>query len=147
MSDRSIQVLLVEDDPGDVALTKKSLAEATFALHLDVVEDGVKALAFLRREPPYTEAKRPDLILLDLNMPRKSGCEVLHDMQQDRALRSIPVVVLTTSDSDSDIERAYDLGANCYITKPVELEQFTRAIYSVEDFWFTVVKLPPRKRH
>ena len=143
--DRTIQVLLVEDDPGDVALTKKLFQEAKIALDLTVLNDGVEAMAYLRREVPYSDAVWPDLMLLDLNMPRKNGCEVLEAMQHDDRLRSIPVVVLTTSDNDSDIERAYDLGANCYITKPVGLDQFAKAIYSIEDFWFTVVKLPPRK--
>ncbi len=145
MMNRTIQLLLVEDDPADVTLTKRLLDEAKIALHLDVVNDGASAMAYLRREAPYADAVRPDLMLLDLNMPKKNGCEVLQDMQQDVALRSIPVVVLTTSDSDSDIERAYDLGANCYITKPMGLDQFAKAICSIENFWFTVVKLPPRK--
>lgn len=145
MIERMIHVLLVEDDPGDVMLTKKLLEDVKITLRLDVVNDGVAAMAYLRREAPYADATRPDLVLLDLNMPKKDGCAVLQELQQDTALRSIPVVVLTTSDSDSDIERAYDLGANCYITKPVGLDQFAKAICSIEDFWFTVVKLLPRK--
>ncbi|MDH3600511.1 MAG: response regulator [Candidatus Tectomicrobia bacterium] len=145
MIERMIHVLLVEDDPGDVMLTKKILEDVKIALRLDVVNDGVEAMAYLRREAPYAEATRPDLVLLDLNMPKKDGCAVLKELQQDTALRSIPVVVLTTSDSDSDVERAYDLGANCYITKPVGLDQFAKAICGIEDFWFTVVKLLPRK--
>lgn len=145
MMDRTIRVLLVEDDLADVALTKKLFQEAKIALDLTVLNDGVEAMAYLRRKMPYGDAVRPDLILLDLNMPKKNGCEVLEDMQHDDTLRSIPVVVLTTSDNDTDIERAYDLGANCYITKPVGLDQFAKAIYSMEDFWFTVVRLPPRK--
>jgi len=145
MIERMIHVLLVEDDPGDVMLTKKLLEDVKIALRLDVVNDGVEAMTYLRREAPYADSVRPDLVLLDLNMPKKDGCTVLKELQQDTALRSIPVVVLTTSDSDSDIERAYELGANCYITKPVGLDQFAKAIYSIEDFWFTVVKLLPRK--
>jgi two-component system response regulator len=140
-----IHVLLVEDDPGDVTLTKKLLEDVKIALHLDVVNDGVEAMAYLRREVPYADSIRPDLVLLDLNMPKKDGCTVLKELQQDAALRSIPVVVLTTSDSDSDIERAYGLGANCYITKPVGVDQFAKAINSIENFWFTIVKLMPRK--
>jgi len=145
MIERIIHVLLVEDDPGDVMLTKKLLEDVKIALRLDVVNDGVEAMAYLRREAPYADSIRPDLVFLDLNMPKKDGCTVLKELQQDTTLRSIPVVVLTTSDSDSDIERAYELGANCYITKPVGLDQFAKAIYSIEDFWFTVVKLLPRK--
>jgi two-component system response regulator len=145
MIERTIHVLLVEDDPGDVMLTKKLFADVKPALCLDVVNDGVEAMAYLRREAPYTDSIRPDLLLLDLNMPKKDGCTVLKELQQDAALRSIPVVVLTTSDSDSDIERAYGLGANCYITKPVGVDQFARAINSIENFWFTIVKLMPRK--
>jgi two-component system response regulator len=140
-----IHILLVEDDPGDVMLTKKILEDVKIALQLEVVNDGVEAMAYLRRETPYADAIRPDLVFLDLNMPKKDGCAVLKELQQDTALRSIPVVVLTTSDSDSDIERAYDLGANCYITKPMGLDQFANVIRSIEDFWFTVVKLLPRQ--
>ncbi len=144
MIDRTIHVLLVEDDPGDVMLTRKGLEDVKIALQLDIVNNGVEAMAYLRQEAPYTEAIRPDLVLLDLNMPKKDGCAVLQDLQEDKALRSIPVVVLTTSDNDSDVARAYDLGANCYITKPVGLDEFVRAISSIEEFWFTVVKLPPK---
>lgn len=144
MTDRTVRVLLVEDDLADVALTKRLFQEAKIVLDLTVLHNGVEAMAYLRREMPYGDAVRPDLILLDLNLPKKNGCEVLKDMHHDDTLRSIPVVVLTTSDNDTDIERAYDLGANCYITKPVGLEQFTKVVYSMKDFWFTVVKLPLR---
>lgn len=144
MLNQGIQVLLVEDDPADVALTRAVLEDAKIALHLNVVNNGVEAMAYLRREGLYAGAVRPDLMLLDLNMPKKNGCEVLQDMKHDAMLRSIPVVVLTTSDNDTDIERAYNFGANCYITKPVGLEQFAKVVCSIEDFWFTVVKLPSR---
>ena len=144
MIDRTIHVLLVEDDPGDVMLTRKGLEEVKIALQVEVVNNGVEAMAYLRQETPYATAIRPDLVLLDLNMPKKDGCAVLQELREDKSLRTIPVVVLTTSDSDSDVARAYDLGANCYITKPVGLDEFVRAISSIEEFWFTVVKLPPR---
>lgn len=147
MIDRTLHVLLVEDDPGDVMLTRKCLEDVETKLQLDVVHNGVEAMAYLRQEAPYTEAICPDLVLLDLNMPKKDGCAVLQELQADEALRSIPVVVLTTSDSDRDVARAYDLGANCYITKPVGLDEFVRVMGSIEAFWLTVVKLLPRMDH
>lgn len=140
---KEVAVLLVEDDPGDVEMTEEALKEAKIYIRLTVVDDGRKALAYLRGEPPYAEAPRPDLVLLDLNLPRKDGREVLREIKQDGALRSIPVVVLTTSEQEMDIVRCYDLGANCYITKPVSLEEFAKVVRTVEDFWFTIVKLPP----
>lgn len=141
-SARAIDVLLVEDNPGDVRLTKEALREGKVRNRLHVVSDGVEALQFLRREGKYADAPRPDLMLLDLNLPRKDGREVLEEMKSDHDLRRIPVVILTTSSSEQDIVRSYDLHANCYITKPVDLDQFISVVRGVEDFWLTVVKLP-----
>jgi chemotaxis family two-component system response regulator Rcp1 len=138
----SAKILLVEDNPGDVRLTREALKEGKILNELSVVEDGVEALAFLRREGRYAEAARPDLILLDLNLPKKDGREVLQEIKGDGALKKIPVVVLTTSAAERDILKAYDLHANCYITKQVDLEQFMRVVQLIEDFWLTIVKLP-----
>jgi CheY-like chemotaxis protein len=139
---KPVEILLVEDNPGDVRLTIEGLKEGKVNNNLYVVEDGVEAMAFLRREGKYAEAVRPDLILLDLNLPKKDGREVLTEIKADENLRFIPVVVLTTSEAEQDILRAYSLHANCYITKPVDLEQFIAVVTSIEDFWFTIVKLP-----
>ena len=138
----SAKILLVEDNPGDVRLTREALREGKILNELNVVGDGVEALAFLRREGRYAEAVRPDLILLDLNLPKKDGREVLQEIKEDGVLRKIPVVVLTTSAAERDILEAYDLHANCYITKPVDLEQFIKVVQLIEDFWLTIVKLP-----
>ncbi|MET0396488.1 MAG: response regulator [Longimicrobiaceae bacterium] len=140
---RPVEVLLVEDNPGDVRLTREALKEGTVRSNLHVARDGVEALAFLRRQGEHAGVPRPDLILLDLNLPRKDGREVLTEIKEDASLRQIPVVVLTSSQAEEDIRRAYDLHANCYITKPVDLDQFINVVRSIEDFWFTVVKLPP----
>jgi two-component system, chemotaxis family, response regulator Rcp1 len=140
---KPIEILLVEDNPGDVRLTVEALREAKVANQLHVVADGVKAMSFLRREGRYADVPRPDLILLDLNLPRKDGREVLAELKQDADLKCIPVVVLTSSAAEQDIVQAYNLHANCYITKPVDLEQFLRVVRSIEDFWLIVVKLPP----
>ena len=137
-----IQVLLVEDNPGDVRLTKEALKEGKLLNQLTVVGDGVEALSFLRKEWVYADAPQPELILLDLNLPKKDGREVLAEIKADPNLRRIPVVVLTTSSSEEDILKIYDLHANCYITKPVDLEQFMGVVKSIEDFWVSVVKLP-----
>ena len=137
-----IEILLVEDNPGDVELTREALHDSKVHMRLSVVPDGVEALAFLRREGRYADAVRPDLILLDLNLPRKGGREVLEEVKNDPSLRHIPVVILTSSQAEQDIARAYDLHANCYISKPVDLDQFITVVRSIEDFWFTVVKLP-----
>ena len=139
---RSVEILLVEDSPGDVRLTKEALREAKVRNKLHVVNDGVEALAFLRRQGKYDAAPRPDVILLDLNLPRKDGREVLAEIKDDDDLRRIPVVILTTSQDERDILRAYDLHANCYITKPVDLDQFIAVIQSIESFWLTIVTLP-----
>jgi CheY-like chemotaxis protein len=144
MMSRPIEVLLVEDNPGDVRLTREALKEGKVNNNLHVAPDGVEALAFLRREGPHAGAVQPDLILLDLNLPRKGGREVLEEIKSDPALRHIPVVILTSSQAEQDIARAYDLHANCYISKPVDLDQFINVVRSIEDFWFTVVKLPTR---
>ena len=142
LNGRPIEILLVEDNPGDVRLTIEALKEAKVRNRLSVANDGVEALAFLRREGSYAEAARPDLILLDLNLPRKDGREVLAEIKVDASLRSIPVVILTTSRADQDILKSYELHANCYITKPVDLEQFVSVVKSIDDFWLTVVRLP-----
>jgi two-component system, chemotaxis family, response regulator Rcp1 len=141
-----IEVLLVEDNPGDVRLTREALRDGKVHNNLSVVPDGVEALAFLRRQGKYADAPRPDLILLDLNLPKKDGREVLQDIKADPALQRIPVVVLTSSEAERDIAQAYALHANCYITKPVDLDQFITVVRSIEDFWFTIVKLPAEPR-
>ena len=138
-----IEILLVEDNPGDVRLTQEALRDAKVRNRLSVAQDGEDALAFLRRTGPYAHAPRPDVILLDLNLPRKDGREVLAEIKGDPDLRRIPVVILTTSEAEEDVLRAYNLNANCYITKPVDLGQFLKVVRSIEDFWLTVVRLPP----
>ena len=140
----SVEILLVEDSPGDVRLTREALREAKIKNTLSVVSDGVEAMSFLRREGPFADATRPDLVLLDLNLPRKSGREVLAEIKTDPALRTIPVVILTTSNDEQDIVRSYEHHANCYITKPVDLDQFLTVVNSIEDFWLSIVKLPPQ---
>jgi CheY-like chemotaxis protein len=142
---KRIDILLVEDDTGDVELTKEGLQAAKMLVNLHVVDDGEKAIRFLKREPPYNEAPRPDIILLDLNMPRKNGKETLQEIKADGALRTIPVVILTTSEAEADIVRCYDLGANCYITKPIGFAAFTKVVSMIEEFWFTIVKMPPKE--
>jgi two-component system response regulator len=137
-----IEVLLVEDNPADAELTRLALEESNFQIHLQVVEDGVAALAFLRRQKKYHNATMPNLILLDLNLPKKSGHEVLVEIKADIDLKRIPVIILTTSLADEDILRAYNAHANCYIPKPVSFSQFTQVIHSLESFWFTIVALP-----
>ena len=140
---KPIEILMVEDNPGDVRLTVEALKEGKVRNKLHVVEDGVEAMAFLRGEGEYADAPRPDLILLDLNLPKKDGREVLAEIKGDPNLRRIPVVVLTISEANEDILKTYDLHANCYVTKPVDLDQFIVVVKSVEDFWLTIVKLPP----
>jgi len=139
------RVLLVEDNPGDARLTMEALRETKVENEVTVVEDGVEALAYLRREDPYADAPRPDLILLDLNLPRKDGREVLAELKQDPELERIPVVIFTTSHADQDILSTYELHANGYVTKPVDLEQFMTAVRSIEDFWLNIVEPPPRR--
>ena len=142
MTNIPIEILLVEDNPGDVRLTQEALKESKILNRLSVVCDGEAAMSALRNEGQYTELPRPDLVLLDLNLPRKDGREVLADIKADPALRRIPVVVLTTSEAEQDVLKAYDLHANCYIVKPVDFGQFIKVIRLIENFWMTVVKLP-----
>lgn len=137
-----IEILLVEDNPGDVRLTLEAFKEGKLINNLSVVGDGVEAMAFLRREGKYTDKPYPDLILLDLNMPKMDGREVLAEIKKDTNLKHIPVVILTTSQAEQDILKSYDLHANCYITKPVDLDQFNAVVKSIQEFWFSVVKLP-----
>jgi len=139
---RPVEILLVEDNPGDVRLTKEALKEGNLLNRLSVVGDGMEALAYLRREGKFADSARPDVILLDLNLPKKSGLEVLADVKADENLRRTPVVVLTTSQAEQDIVKSYNLYANCYISKPVDLGDFMNVVKSIEEFWLTVVKLP-----
>jgi two-component system, chemotaxis family, response regulator Rcp1 len=141
-----IQVLLVEDSPGDVRLTREALKDAKVHIHLHVVSDGAEAMAFLGHEGEYANVPRPDLILLDLNLPKKDGREVLEEIKESPTLKSIPVVILTTSASEADILRSYRLHANCYITKPVDLDGFLKVVKSIDSFWLSVVKLPREAR-
>jgi two-component system, chemotaxis family, response regulator Rcp1 len=140
-----VDVLLVEDSPGDVRLTREAFREANQSVHLNVAVDGVEAMAFLRREGPHADAPRPDFILLDLNLPRMDGREVLALIKEDPDLRTIPVVILTTSEADADILRAYELNANAYLRKPVTLEAFEALVKSINDFWLTRVLLPQHR--
>ena len=140
---RPIEILLVEDSPSDTELTLEALKDFKVRNHVSVVEDGVQAMEFLRRQGSYAQAPRPDLIMLDLNLPRKDGREVLADIKGDDNLKPIPIVVLTTSRADQDILRAYQLSANCYISKPVDFNQFLEVVRSIESFWLYVVTLPP----
>ena len=140
-----IEILLVEDNPGDVRLTREALKDGKVINMLHVVEDGVAALDFLYRRDQYNEAPRPHLILLDLNLPKKNGREVLAEIKADDTLKVIPVVILTTSQAEEDVLRAYNLHANCYITKPVDFTQFTNIVRTIEDFWLTIVTLPPTR--
>ena len=137
-----IQVLLVEDSPGDVRLTQEAFLRASMSIELSVAVDGVEAMAFLRREAPHTKAKRPDLILLDLNLPKMDGREVLANIKSDHSLRSIPTIILTTSDSEVDIVKSYQLHANSYLTKPVQFDAFESLVKSIHEFWFANAKLP-----
>jgi len=138
-----IEVLLVEDNPGDAQLTRIALEDSKISIHLNVVEDGVEAMAFLRKQEKYAKAAQPHIVLLDLNLPRKDGREVLAEIKGDENLKRIPVVILTTSQAEEDILQAYNLYANCYITKPVDFDQFVKIVQSIENFWFAIVKLPP----
>ncbi|MBI5951152.1 MAG: response regulator [Chloroflexi bacterium] len=137
-----IEILLVEDNQADVRLTQEALKEEKLHINLSVVNDGVEALAFLRREGRYASVLRPDIVLLDLNLPRKDGREVLEEIKNDPNLMAMPVVVLTTSDAEKDILESYELHANCYIVKPLDLNQFSKVVKSIEEFWLTIVKLP-----
>lgn len=141
---RPVRILLVEDNPGDVRLTKEALKEAKVRNEISVAADGEEALAFLKKEGKYAGVKHPDVIFLDLNLPRKSGLEVLKEIKNDEALKRIPVVVVTSSKAEQDIVKSYNLHANCFVTKPVDLNQFLDVIRSIEDFWLSIVWLPPQ---
>ena len=142
MTGKPIEILLVEDNPADVRLTQEALKEGKVRNNLHVARDGIEAIEYLRRLGKWAGSPRPDLILLDLNLPRKDGREVLFEIKNDPELKAIPVVVLTTSSAEQDIFKSYTLHANCYITKPVDLEQFVQVVKSIDDFWLTVVRLP-----
>lgn len=145
VDNRPIDILLVEDNPGDIRLTREALKDAKVANVLTVVGDGIEALALLHKNGKHATSARPDLIILDLNLPKKDGLELLAEIKSDDELKIIPVIILTTSTSDTDIIKSYDLHANCYIAKPVDLEQFIQVVKSVNDFWLSVVKLPRGK--
>jgi two-component system, chemotaxis family, response regulator Rcp1 len=140
-----VEVLLVEDSPGDVRLTQEALCGTNRSIHLHVASDGVEAMAFLRHEGEYVHAPRPDLILLDLNVPKMDGRDVLAQIKTDDSLKAIPTIVLTTSDADADVLKSYELQANCYLNKPVQLDEFESVVKSISDFWLTKVKLPQRR--
>lgn len=140
---RPAEVLLVEDNPGDVRLTREALKEGSGRTRLSVVQDGVELLAYLRRREPFGDAVRPDLILLDLNLPRMDGRQVLQEIKTDPSLTTIPVIVFTSSQAEQDIVRSYELGANCYVTKPMDLDEFIHVLRMIESFWLTVAQLPP----
>lgn len=138
-----IEILLVEDNPGDVRLAREALKDAKVRNRLHVVSDGLEAMRFLQREDRYADAPRPDLVLLDLNLPKKDGREVLAEVKSTQSLRRIPVVIMTSSEAEQDIAMTYDLNANAYVTKPLDLDQFVRVVRSIEEFWLTIVRLPP----
>ncbi len=140
----SVEILLVEDNPGDIRLIEENLKEFKVCNNLHVVNDGVEAMAFLRKTGQYRDAPTPDLVLLDLNLPKKDGREVLEEIRADKDLTTIPVVILSSSKAEEDITKAYKLHANCYISKPVDLDQFVRIVRAIENFWFSIVKLPPQ---
>lgn len=142
LTKRAVEILLVEDNPGDARLTAEALKDRGGLNHLSVVVDGVEAMAFLRHEEKYRDSPRPDLILLDLNMPRKDGREVLAAIKADASLKAIPVVILTSSQADQDVVGSYQLNANCYVTKPMDLDKFLHVVHAIEDYWLTVVTLP-----
>ncbi len=139
---KTVEILLIEDNPGDARLAQEAIRDSKVRNRLSWVSDGIEAMAFLRKQGKYSDAPRPDLILLDLNLPRKDGREVLAEVKGDAQLRRIPIVVLTTSQAEEDILKAYHLNANCYITKPVDLEQFLKIVKNIEDFWLSIVKFP-----
>jgi CheY-like chemotaxis protein len=138
----SIEILLVEDNPGDADLAREALATGKVLNHLNVVADGEEAMAYLRRQGKYAKSTRPDLVLLDLNLPKMDGRQVLAEIKSDEDLKSIPVVILTTSAAETDIIKSYSLHANCYITKPIDLDQFMKVVQATEEFWFNIVTLP-----
>jgi two-component system, chemotaxis family, response regulator Rcp1 len=142
--DRPIEILVVEDNPGDVRLMKEALAEANVRTNVTHVEDGVEALALLRHEGKYADAPFPDLVILDLNLPRKDGREVLQEIKQDEALRRLPVVIMTTSEAETDISRTFNLRANCYVTKPWSFEEFSKLVKAIEKFWLSLIEVPEK---
>lgn len=142
---RLVEILLIEDNPGDVRLTKEAFKEGKLINNLHVVEDGIEALAYLRKQGKFKNEPQPDLILLDLNLPKKDGRELLAEIKEDQHFKHIPVVILTTSRAEADIIESYESHANCYITKPVDMNQFIKIVKSIEFFWFSIVKLPPNK--
>ena len=142
---KSVEILLVEDNPGDARLALEALKDNKIRNELHTVEDGVEAMNFLRKKGKYSNVPRPDLILLDLNLPKKDGREVLAEIKEDDKLKAIPVVVLTISKAEEDILKSYNLHANCYITKPLDLKQFIKVVKSIKSFWFSIVKLPPKE--
>jgi chemotaxis family two-component system response regulator Rcp1 len=144
MAGRPVEILLVEDNPGDIRLTLESLKSAKVSNNMNVVRDGMEAMAYLRKEGEYADARRPDIVLLDLNLPRKSAYEVLEELKNDDDLRRIPVVLLTSSKAEEDVLRSYNLHANSYVTKPVGLQEFAKVIVAIEGFWLTIVVLPPK---
>jgi two-component system response regulator len=146
MEGNTIDVLLVEDNPGDVELAQVAIEKSKLLVNLHVVNDGEAAMEYLHKEAAYADAPRPDLIILDLNLPKLDGREVLREIKQDANLKAIPVVILTLSAAEKDLIKAYDLGANTYITKPIGFDQFVKVVHSIEDFWFTIAKLPPKRR-
>ncbi len=139
---RLVNILLIEDNPGDVRLAQEAFKESNMEVHLDVAMDGIEAINFLRKSPPYTDAVTPDFVLLDLNLPKKDGREVLSEIKADPVLRSIPVIILTTSNAEQDILNSYDLHVNCYINKPVDFDRFFEIIQKIEDFWLNTAILP-----
>ena len=142
--DRAVEILLVEDDPGHARLTLEAFKDARIRNNIDVVENGEEAMAFLRRQGTYGQAVSPDIIMLDLNLPKKDGREVLAELKADARLRRIPIIILTASTAEEDVQGAYQLHANCYIAKPIDLDQFMKVVQSIEDFWLTIVMLPPQ---
>jgi CheY-like chemotaxis protein len=142
VSAKPVELLLIEDNPGDVRLTREALKNSDINVHLSVARDGVEAMDFLRRSGPFADAPKPDLVLLDLNLPRKNGREVLSEIKSDPELKRIPVLIMTTSRAEQDVNRAYHLNANCYITKPMDLDEFLRIVKAIEDFWLKTVTLP-----
>lgn len=142
---KPISILLVEDNPGDIYLTQEAFRESKFSNSLQVVKNGIECMEFLRRRGKYSEAQMPDVILLDLNLPKKNGREVLAEIKRDDRLKYIPVIVLTSSQNEKDIRSSYELNANCYITKPVDYDEFIHIIRAIENFWFSIVKLPQNR--
>ena len=141
---RTVEILLVDDNIGDVVLTKEALKGAEFPNRVSVVRDGCEAIEYLRRTGKFANATRPDFVLLDINMPRKNGCEVLEEVRKDEELRLLPIVILTSSEAEDDIRRAYELGANCFVTKPADLDEMVKVVQAINHFWITIAKLPRR---